>query len=295
MFYKIKFMKIKTVLIVIILSIISGSCKREIIVKSSEDEAIHMLDSIVQNETISTINPYLNCYENSLRKIQFVEPVEINDTLITLFNGKIALSDLSKNLVLSKYEINVGDNQCSIDFEIYGYSPEIYRIENILLPYSFLDGLNSYAKISSNEVIIPYFNDLEWESTILTRWLIDSDSLKFNGYFRNVFESKYSNILPKLVITTSKFQYILGLTTFGEGGGYGEGYWLGKVIDNNFLEIQEIYMTGYDSSDDTLKQLTYIKKSNFLIFYENYYTNTNESFNEKDYLSKKKVAKVELK
>jgi len=143
-------------------------------------------------------------------------------------------------------------------------------------------------------VIIPYFNDLELETSVLTRWIIYSDSLEFDGYFKNLMTSKYSRVLPKEVLRFKDSEYILGLTTFGEGGGYGEEYWLGKVVDKDLLDIQTICSTGYQSSDDTLKQISYTIESNLLTFYEGYYKNTNERFNEEDYLFKKKLTEVTL-
>lgn len=239
-----------------------------------------------------SINPYWNVSENSRKSIDIVAPSEINDTFINEFSGKIALEDLDQTLLLSDYKTSNGTNSILIEFEIYGYSPKVYRIKNILLPYP--KGIDNYAKTSRYEVIIPYFNDLELETSVLTRWIINSDSLKFNGYFKNLMMSKYSRVLPKEVMDFEDSKYILGLTTFGEGGGYGEEYWLGKIVDKDLLDIKTICSTGYQFSDDTLKQLTYTKESNFLNFYEVYYKNTNERFNEKDYLFKKKIAEVEL-
>lgn len=239
-----------------------------------------------------SINPYWNVSENSTRSIDIVAPSEINDTFINEFSGKIALENLDQTLLLSDYKTSNDTNSILIEFEIYGYSPKVYRIKNILLPYP--KGIDNYAKTSRDEVIIPYFNDLELETSVLTRWIINSDSLKFNGYFKNLMMSKYSRVLPKEVMDFEDSTYILGLTTFGEGGGYGEEYWLGKIVDRDLLDIKTICSTGYQFSDDTLKQLTYTKESNFLNFYEVYYKNTNERFNEKDYLFKKKIAEVEL-
>jgi len=239
-----------------------------------------------------SINPYWNVSENSTRSIDIVAPSEINDTFINEFSGKIALEDLDQTLLLSDYKTSNGTNSSLIEFEVYGYSPKVYRIKNILLPYP--NGIDNYAKTNRDEVIIPYFNDLEFETSVLTRWIINSDSLKFNGCFKNLMMSKYSRVLPKEVMDFEDSKYILGLTTFGEGGGYGEKYWLGKIVDKDLLDIKTICSTGYQFSDDTLKQLTYTKESNFLNFYEVYFKNTNERFNEKDYLFKKKIAEVEL-
>ena len=239
-----------------------------------------------------SVNPYWNVSENSTRGIDIVSPSEINDTFINEFSGKIGLADLDKNLVLSDYKTSTGTNSSLIEFEIYGYSPKVYRIKNILVPYP--NGIDNYAKTREDEVIIPYFNDLELETSVLTRWIIYSDSLEFDGYFKNLMTSKYSRVLPKEVLRFEDSEYILGLTTHGEGGGYGEEYWLGKVVDKDLLNIKTICSTGYHFSDDTLRQISYTRENNLLTFYEGYYTNTNERFNEKDYLFKKKLTEVAL-
>jgi len=266
--------------------------------KSETSSNINSVDTVYDFSKSDSINPYWNCFENRNLKIEIVAPEIINDTLIRPFNGKIAINDLNKFLLLHYLDYPNSDSLMLIDFKIFGYSPKDYRILNILKPYFSEDykiNIRNLTFGSNEKVIIPYRHDIDGELTIFTIWKQKNDSLEYEGYYKNIFLSKYSNVWPTQFYEVSGNSYLLGETGFGEGGEYAEEYWIGKVTENNILQINSIYTTGWDVSEDTIKTLTFNKNNNSLQFYENYYKNTNEQINEKDFLFKKKVAKFELK
>lgn len=245
-----------------------------------------------------SINPYWNCFENRNLSIKIVSPEIINDSLIKTFVGKIAINDLDKVLILNNLNYTNTDTSTLVDFQIFGYSPKRYRIRNSLEPYfseDFKINIKGLTFDNNKIVIVPYRHDLDGESTVLTIWEPKNDSLEYVGHYKNIFGSKYSNVWPIQYYNSFHNSYLLGQTNFGEGGENGEEYWIGKIKENNILQINRIYTTGWGVSDDTIKTLTFNKNNTFLQFYENYYKNTNEQINEKDFLFKKKVAKFELK
>lgn len=256
------------------------------------------LDSIFHIKDISdvnSINQFWNCYENRHRNVEFIHPNRIEDTLIKSFNGKLALSSIDDNLVLSQYKKNKGDDCGSIEFEIFGYSPKEYRITNMLIPYAYLNKSEYNVKISSGEIIIPYFNDLDRETTIITKWKLFSDSLKFCGYYKNLICSKYSRVVPKIAFDFNGIQYILGVTEFAEGGEYGEISWIAYVAENDFLNFSEIYSIDNSYSEDTIRSLTYQVIDNVVNIYENYYLITHESFYKNNFIGKEMKKSIELK
>ncbi len=262
---------------------------------SKSNNSVEVVNDSLKSDSI---NPYWNSYENINLKIEIVAPELINDTLIRPFNGIIAINDLNKFLILDDLVYPSSDSIMLVDFKIFGYSPKDYRILNILRPYFSEDykiNIEDLTFGKNKKVIIPYIQDPDGNTTIFTIWKQKNDSLEYEGYYKNIFISKYSDVFPTQFYEVSGNTYLLGKTNIGEGGGYAEEYWIGKVTENNILQINSIYSTGWDVSDDTIKTLTFNRNKNTLLFYENFYKNTNESINEKDYLFKKKVAKFELR
>ena len=65
-------------------------------------------------------------------------------------------------------------------------------------------------------------------------------------------------------------------------------------MKNNILKIMSQCETGGEFSDDTLKNITFEAKNRLLLFYENYYKNSDENFNKKDSLSRRCVSRFKL-
>lgn len=296
---RIKRNKMKSISCLILLMIITLACNNQPLPVNLDITNNVTKPEVEQNTpNVDSINPFWNCYENRNRSIEIVSPEIINDSLIKPFIGKIAISDLNKILVLNNLNYINTDTSSLIDFEIFGYSPKRYRIKNSLEPYYNDDNKIDIKKLkfdNNGNVFIPYRHDLDGESTILTIWKLQKDSIEYKGHYKNIFGSKYSSVWPVQYYKGFRNSYLLGQTSFGEGGEYGEEYWIGRIVENNILQIKSIYTTGGELSDDTLKTLTYHKLNNSLQFYENYYKNTNEQINKKDILFKKKVMKFEIK
>jgi hypothetical protein len=290
----------KSISCLVLIIILSLTCKDQHAVPVDSDitNNVSILEVEQNTPNVDSINPFWNCYENRNLSIEIVSPEIINDSLIKPFIGKIAISDLNKILVLHNLNYTNTDTSTLVDFEIFGYSPKSYRIKNSLEPYYNDDNKIDIKKLTfdnNGNVSIPYSHDLDGESTVLTIWKLQNDSLEYVGHYKNIFVSKYSNVWPLQYYNGFRNSYLLGETTFGEGGEYGEEYWIGKIEENNILQINSIYTTGWGVSDDTIKTLTFNKNNHSIQFYENFYKNTNEQINEKDFLFKKKVAKFELK
>ena len=265
--------------------------------KSIISKNVNKSEIVQENIKSDSINPYWNCSENININFEIIPPALINDSLIKPFNGKLALSDINKVLILDKLSYPNSETSMFINFEIFGYSPKTYRIKNCLEPY-FFEANNNYLKSLSFDnnkmVIIPYRHDIDGELTVLTIWKPHNDSLEFNGYFKNLFLSKYSSVIPIQYFKGFKNSYLLGQTRFGEGGNYGEEYWIAKLMKNNILKIMSQCETGGEFSDDTLKNITFEAKNRLLLFYENYYKNSDENFNKKDSISKRCILRYKL-
>lgn len=299
-FHAIKRNKVKSGYLFGFLIIIFVDCKNsyETNQKSQTSKSNNSIEVVCDSLKSDSVNPYWNSYENMNLKIEIVAPELINDTLIRPFNGIMAINDLNKFLILEDLVYPSSDSLMLIDFKIFGYSPKDYRILNILRPYFSEDynlNIEDLTFGNNEKVIIPYIQTPDGETTIFTIWKQKNDSLEYEGYYRNIFISKYSSVWPIQYYECSINSYLLGKTSFGEGGGYAEEYWIGEVTENNILKINSICSTGWDVSDDTIKALTFNRNKNTLLFYENFYKNTNESINEKDFLFRKKVAKFEIK
>jgi len=265
--------------------------------KSIISKNVNKSEIVQENIKSDSINPYWNCSENININFEIIPPALINDSLIKPFNGKLAMSDINKVLILDKLSYPNSETSMFINFEIFGYSPKTYRIKNCLEPY-FFEANNNYLKSLSFDnnkmVIIPYRHDIDGELTVLTIWKPHNDSLEFNGYYKNLFLSKYSSVIPIQYYKGFKNSYLLGQTSFGEGGKYGEEYWIAKLMKNNILKIMSQCETGGEFSDDTLKNITFEAKNRLLLFYENYYKNSDENFNKKDSLSRRCVSRFKL-
>ncbi len=282
---------------VVLLILLSIACKNELVQSGKKESNTVNQGGLVTQKADST-NPFWNCYENRNKSFEIVSPEIINDPLIKLFTGKLAISDLNKILILHSLNYTYSDTSSLIDFGIFGYSPKRYNIKNTLEPYFKDDKTIDIKKLTldeSGKIFLPYRHDIDGESTVITIWKIQNDSLKYEGHYKNIFQSKYASVKPLLFYKGIRNSYLIGTTSFAEGGGYGEEYWVCKILENNFLQIKSIYSTGGEFSDDTLKTVSYKKHNNTLFFYEKIYKNTNEQISEKDFLFRKEVTKFDLK
>lgn len=294
-------MKSKSCLLLLIM--LTLACKEQHSVSVNSDIPSNVTIPEVEQNTskIDSINPYWNCFENRNLSFEIIAPEKISDSLIKPFIGKIAISDMDKILVLHSLNYTNTDTSMLVDFGIFGYSPKRYRIKNSLVPYyndDYKIDINKINKLkfdNNENICIPYRHDLDGESTILTIWKIQNDSLEYKGHYKNLFGSKYSSVWPLEYYKGIRNSYLLGQTIFGEGGEYGEEYWIGEIEGNKVLQIKSIYTTGGDFSDDTIKTISYNKVNNFLEFYENYHKSTNMQIKEKKILFKQQVAKIEIK
>ncbi len=274
----------KIIYIIILLIFVLGACKSDTKKNLVKTEAKINTDSTIQNKVLAKIDSTINnsAYDNYdscdlywLRRTKYIEPQQINDTLTKLFNGKIALTDLNKKLILFNHEISYSYQLKLLKFKIYGYSSGEYYIRNILIPYSNRKTLEGLTELSKNVFIIPYCSDIECSSHILTIWKLESDSLEFVGHYRNMFMAEYSGIETKEVINVNGEKYIVGECIGGEGGDWWESIWVGKVIDD-YLDVTYLKGTNYSLGSGPITKISYKVLGNKIVEYENKFGGRNQ-------------------
>lgn len=122
--------------------------------------------------------------------------------------------------------------------------------------------LRGTYQYNDSTMLIPYHANGDGEITIYTIWIQrNKDTLKYKGYLKRALLSKYAYARIVEVLTRGQTVYFIGRTDSGEGGGVGKAIWLAKYNQKDNFSILDSYEVTYQEEDKVIPVLTYeVKK-----------------------------------